>query len=170
MGNNLVSSQKLGEEVGRVCLPGHLSSLAALDRITSWHQRSATARCRIRPRPCLRQIPIAAVASDNTCKFKLRPKSRKTAWAPIPSLMPLVTAASSLSAVDRAKTGIVLHHPLMNLPPTMIVPPTVDFRVRRQPAQLASTNTLKLSPIRPQGYLIIIRGIVVKYRVTRLRV
>ena len=55
--------------------PGTLESLKSPFLMRSCTHRSAVAKCRTFPSPLLRQIPIAAVASVRTDKFKLMPKS-----------------------------------------------------------------------------------------------
>eukprot|EP00969_Alexandrium_andersonii_P019156 836616-Alexandrium_andersonii.AAC.1 len=59
------------------CSPGHFRSAKSPDRTHSCTHNWATAKCRTRPIPARRPIPIAALLSAQTSREKANPRS----WA-----------------------------------------------------------------------------------------
>eukprot|EP00969_Alexandrium_andersonii_P231823 10237216-Alexandrium_andersonii.AAC.1 len=55
------------------CSPGHFSSAKSPDRARSCTHNWATARCRTRPIPVRRQLPIAALLSAQTSRETAKP-------------------------------------------------------------------------------------------------
>ena len=78
--------------------PGTFTSLKSPFLMRSCIRRSAVAKCRTLPSPLQRQIPIAAVASVRTVKFRAMPKSQAMVWRPRPWAAPLEIPVNSASA------------------------------------------------------------------------
>ena len=91
--------------------------------------RSATCRCRIRPNPQRRHIPIAAVASVMMFTLKLMPKSLASYCNPRAIDAPRQIPPNSASPEERAMVGCVTDQCLMGWHPRSAMPPEVDRRV-----------------------------------------
>ena len=93
--------------------PSTLESLKSPFLMRSCTHRSAVAKCRTFPSPLLRHIPIAAVASVRTDKFRLMPKSLAMVCRPNPWAAPLQIPVSSASAELNATVACVVDQCLM---------------------------------------------------------
>eukprot|EP00969_Alexandrium_andersonii_P114120 5045455-Alexandrium_andersonii.AAC.1 len=84
------------------CSPGHLFSSKSPDLTISRAQSCPAAKCRARPTPDRRQMPIAALLSAQTLSSAPTPKPRATDTIPMPSAAPLAIPASSAAPELRA--------------------------------------------------------------------
>ena len=121
--------------------PGTFLKPKSLVLSLSWTQRSAVARCLIRPRPLLRHMPIAAVASVLIIKVHERPKSFATVCNPSAVDAPRQIPFSSASAELRVTVVWVELQCLIRWRPRRHTPPDVDLLVDKQPAKSVSTAT-----------------------------
>eukprot|EP00969_Alexandrium_andersonii_P223777 9883092-Alexandrium_andersonii.AAC.1 len=77
--------------------PGHFRRAKSPERTRSCTRTWPTARCRTRPMPVRRRIPMAALLSAQTSRAAVHPKSWAMAVRPKPSAAPLTIPASSAS-------------------------------------------------------------------------
>eukprot|EP00969_Alexandrium_andersonii_P029569 1290566-Alexandrium_andersonii.AAC.1 len=82
--------------------PGHFSKAKSPERTRSCTHSWPTARCRTRPMPARRRIPMAALLSAQTSREAENPRSWAMAAKPNPPTAPLKIPASSASPELRA--------------------------------------------------------------------
>ena len=99
------------------CNPGCLCNVKSPSRLRSCTHNWPTTRCRTRPMPVRRHMPIAADESANTFNPKSSPRSIATLCNPIPSADPFTIPASSASPNDKATTFWVEGQCLITCPP-----------------------------------------------------
>ena len=148
--------------------PATFSSVKSLERNRSWTQRSDTAKCRTLPSPRLRQMPIAAAASEKISMDQINPRSAATACIPNEWLAPLHTPTNSASAELKVTVDWVLDQWRIRCPPCIIIPPEVERRVTTQPAKSVSTNVVRVPVGCCHRYFHTSQGLCTKYLTRRL--
>ena len=142
---HLVQRHRLRENVGEVVLARHPAQSEPAFPDGLQDHRTLVSMCRSFPTPVRFAMERAVLESTWTKRRISHPRSRASAWMPIPSQAAFTKARYSASPLGRTTVACVKLQCSIADPPTVTTPPDVDRRVRTHPAQSESENTSMVS-------------------------